>query len=415
MPDHCRTAWQECFPPAARADRHTRYMSRAPIYDDRDRTDLSPQRNGETSFAFFNRAGGSLWRHSRALHQEWADRLGDGEYADVRAALRSNNARARSAFLELYLHECLIRGNFDVTVHPELRHTTRHPDFLAERDAARIYVEAIAPGTSKAARSRAARMNDLLAALDQVGDDNFFLLTTSIAQACNSAPAGSFRDQIRKWLGQLDPDVVDIEHLPARTFEQDGWSVTVEAMPIKPDRRGNVRRSIGIYAHSEAEFIDDGAKLVAALKSKASRYGDFDAPFVIAVGTNSFDEDDEDVVNALYGSVSWLLGGVGPGEEVTTRGVRNHDGYFGSPGAWKNRRVSGVVIVDQLTLHDPAHAQVALWLHPAPLHPLPSEPIFPGVIHEWNGQMTDKREALDARALLGLADDWPQGHRWQAD
>lgn len=390
-------------------------MIRAPIYDDRDRTDLSPQRNGETSFAFFNRAGGSLWRHSRALHQEWADRLGDREYADVRAALRSDNAQARSAFLELYLHECLTRGDFEVTVHPELPHTTRHPDFLAERDATRIYIEAIAPGTSNAARSKAARMNDLLAALDQVGDDNFFLMTTSITQASNSAPAGSFRDQIRKWLGQLNPDAVDTEDLPVRTFEQDGWSVTVEAIPIKPDRRGNVRRSIGIYAHSEAEFIDDGAKLVAALKSKASRYGDFDAPFVIAVGTNSFDEDDEDVFNALYGSVSWALGGLGPGEEVTMRGVRNHDGYFGSPGAWKNRRVSAVLIVDQLPLHDPTHARVALWLHPDPLHPLPSEPILPGVIHEWNGQMTDKREALDARALLGLANDWPQGHRWQAD
>lgn len=390
-------------------------MSRAPIYDDRERTDLSPQRNGETSFAFLNRAAGSLWIHSRALHQEWADRLEDREYADVRAAMRSDNAQARSAFLELYLHECLIRGGFDVTVHPELPHTTRHPDFIAARADTRVYVEAIAPGMSKAEQSKAARMNDLLAALDQVGDDNFFLMTTSITQASNSAPAGSIRDQIRKWLAKLDPDAVDTEDLAARTFEQDGWSVTVEAMPIKPDRRGNVRRSIGIYAHSEAEFIDDGAKLVAALKSKASRYGDFDAPFVIAVGTNSFDEDDKDVYNALYGSVSWVLGGLGPGEGVTTRGLRNPDGYFGSPGAWKNRRVSAVLIVDQLPLHDPARARVALWVHPDAMHPLPSEPMFPGVIHYWNGQKTDKRDALDARALLGLTEDWPQGRRWETD
>jgi len=186
-------------------------------------------------------------------------------------------------------------------------------------------------------------------------------------------------------------------------------------MPIRKDKRGKVKRSIGIYAHSEAEFIDDGAKLVAALKSKASRYGDFDAPFVIAVGTNSFDEDDEDVFNALYGSVSWVLGGLGSGEETTTRGVRNPYGYFGSPGAWKNRRVSAVLIVDQLPLHDPTRAAVALWLHPAPLHPLPSNPMFPGVIQEWNGLNTDKRQALEARSLLGLADDWPQGHRWQGD
>ena len=407
--------FSECFPHAAEADRQTHSMTRPPIYDDRNRADLTPQRNDETSFEFFNRAGGSLWRHSRALHKEWASRLGDREYADVRAAMRSDDAQARSAFLELYLHECLIRGSFEVTVHPELPHTKRHPDFLAERDTTRIYVEAIALGTSKAERARTARTNDLLAVLDQVGDDNFFLMTTSIMQASNSAPAASFRRGIRRWLGGLDPDTVDARNLPSRTFEQDGWSVTVEAMPIRKDKRGTIRRSIGIYAHGEAQFIDDGPKLVAALKTKASRYGNLHAPFVIAVGTNSFDDDDEDVFNALYGSVSWVLKEVGPNDDATTRSVRNRDGYFGCPGAWKNRRVSAVLIVDQLALHDPTRARVALWVHPNPLYPLPSFLMFPGVVHEWNGQSTDKHQALEARSLLGLADDWPQGRRWQAD
>lgn len=390
-------------------------MSRPPVYDDVDRTDLTPQRNGETSFAFFNRAAGSLWRHSRALHQQWAERLGDREYKETRSAMRSDDAKARSAFLELYLHECLVRGGFQVAIHPELAHTQNKPDFLAARESTRVFVEAIAPGTSPSERAKANRVNALLATLDEVGNDNFFLMTTSIVDAKRSAPAASFRQRIRGWLGGLDPDAVDTDDLPSRTFEQDGWSLTVEAMPIRPDSRGNVRRSIGIYAHGEAQFIDDGAKLVAALKVKARKYGDLDAPFVIAVGTNTFDEDDEDVFNALYGSVAWRLEGMGPGEEITTRAFRKRDGYFGYPGAWKNRGVSGVLVVDQLALHDPTRARVALWRHPDPMHPLPDEPMFPGVIHSFNGQTTDKRDALKARALLGLAADWPQGHRWQTD
>lgn len=386
-----------------------------PIYDDCERTDLAPQRNAETSFAFFNRAGGSLWRHSRALHQEWADRLREREYADVRAALRSDDAQARSAFLELYLHECLVRGGHEVVIHPELKHTPRRPDFLASRDATRVFIEAIAPGTSLSDRAAANRMGALLSTLDQVGDDNFVLMTTSIIEASNSAPAAKLRDRIRKWLTQLDPNSVDTEDLSSETFEQEGWSVTVKAMPIKRNSRSNARRSIGVYAHTAAHFVDDGAKLVAALESKAKRYGQLDAAFVVAVGTASFAEVDEYALNALYGSVSWTLDGLNPGEEITARGVRNRDGYFGSPGAWKNRQVSAVLIVDQLSLHDPTRARVSLWAHPDPLHPLPNEPMFPGVIHEWNGRCTDKREALDARRLLGLTDDWPQGRRWQAD
>lgn len=385
-----------------------------PIYDDCERIDLDPQRNGETSFAFFNRAGGSLWSHSRALHQEWADRLGDHEYADVRAALRSDDAQARSAFLELYLHECLVRGGLEVVIHPELNHTSRKPDFLTTRGATRVFIEAITPGTSPADRAAANRIGALLSALDQVGDENFVLITTSIIQTSSSAPAAKFRDRIRKWLTQLEPNSVGTENLPSQTFEQDGWSVTVKAMPIKRSSRSSARRSIGVYAHTSAQFIDDGAKLVSALESKAKRYGQLDAAFVVAVGTSSFAEVDEYALNALYGSVSWTIDGLNPGEEITARGVRNRDGYFGSPGAWKNRQVSAVLIVDQLSLHDPTHARVSLWAHPSPLHPLPNEPIFPGVIHEWNGRCTDKREALDARRLLGLTDDWPQGRRWKA-
>lgn len=278
----------------------------------------------------------------------------------MRAALRSDDAQARSAFLELYLHECLVRGSHEVVIHPELGHSPRRPDFLACRDGSRVFIEAIAPGQSLADRAAANRIGALLSVLDQVGDDNFILMTTSISQASNSAPAGNFRAQIRRWLTQLDPESVDTEDLPSRTFEQDGWSVTIKAMPIKRNSRENARRSIGIYAHDNAHFIDDGAKLVAALESKARRYGNLKAAFVVAAGTTSFDEDDDDVFNALYGSVAWALGGLNPDEEVTSRGVRNRDGYFGTQGAWKNRRVSAVLIVDQLSLHDPTSAMLSM-------------------------------------------------------
>ncbi len=376
---------------------------------------MSPQRNGESSFEFFNRAGGSLWRHSRKLHQDWADRLDDREYVDVRSALRSNDAQARSAFLELYVHESLIRSGHQVVVHPVVPRSTHRPDFFAQRAGSGVYVEAIAPGTSREAASRTARLNDLLAALDQVRDDNFYLMTRSIVPARHSAPTAGFRKSVREWLLTLDPDSVSTEDFPIRTFELDDWSVTVAAVPVRRERRGSIQRSIGVYAHSEAELIDDGATLVRALRSKSGRYGGLDAPFVIAVGTHTFDEEDEDVFNALYGSVSWLIPRMSPSGENVARPVRNRDGYFGSPGAWRNRRVSAVLVVNQLSLHDPTRARVSLWTHPDALFPLPDRAMFPGVIHEWDGETTSERDGLEARSFFGLADDWPQGERWSDD
>lgn len=215
------------------------------------------------------------------------------------------------------------------------------------------------------------------------------------------------------WLAAMDPDGVDAKNLPSLALDQGGWSLTVKAIPLRRDRRGRARRSIGVYGHYEAQFINDGPMLVAALQSKASRYGDLSAPFVIAVGTNTFDEDDEDFYNALYGSVEWTLDGLGFHADVTARGIRKRDGYFGSPGAWRNRRVSGVLTVDQLSLHNPTQARVTLWHHPEPLYPLPRDPMFPGTIREWNGEEVTQRAALDARNLLGLPDGWPEGDPWK--
>jgi hypothetical protein len=390
-------------------------MSREPIYEERDRTDRRPQRNGESSFSFYNRIGGEYWEQGRRLQQEWADRLSDEHYVEIRAALRKGDAQARSAYLELYLHEVLTRSGNEVVVHPGVPNSPNHPDFLARRDATRVYVEAIAPGTSKEQEAAAARMGALLAAIDEVGDPNFMLVTEEIVQGKGSAPAATFRKLIRQWLAELDPDTVDRDHLPAQKWERSGWSVTIEAMPNPPDGRQAVDRSIGMYAHSEAELTNDGPRLVAALMNKDRKYGDLDAPFVIAVGTNAFDEEDEDVHNALYGTVAWQIGRREDGE-VVTRGFRKRDGYFGWPGAWRNRHVSGVLIVDRLAMHDPTKARVALWKHPDPEHPLPDYLMFPGAVREWdrNPAAADvmSRRGLDARTLLALADDWPEGEPW---
>ncbi|WP_127012145.1 MULTISPECIES: hypothetical protein [Microbacterium] len=388
-------------------------MTRPAIYDARNRTEYDPQRNGESTFEFFNRVAGAYWEQSRALHQAWADNVGDPNYADVRAALRSDNAQARSAFLELFLHQSLLGAGCQVLIHPEVPRSSHRPDFMARRDSSAFYVEAIVPGTPKAQQARASREADLLAALDQVGDPNFLLVTVDIKQGLHSAPGANFRQQIRDWLATLDPDQVDVADLPSLTLARGDWSVTIDAMPRRASSRGQKTRSIGIYAHGEAQFIDDGQKLRAALNSKASRYGNLDAPFVIAVGMYTFDEDDEDVHDALYGSTAWVVDESGPDGRSETRGIRNHDGYFGSPAAWRNRRVSGVLVVDQLSFHDPTRARVTLWLHPDPLHPLPPESLFPGTIREWDGETVAKRVGQDLRTLLGLPESWPEGDPWK--
>lgn len=56
--------------------------------------------------------------------------LASGRWVKGRAR---DDEQFRSAFLELYLDESLIRAGYVVTIHPSVNGTTTHPDFLVER------------------------------------------------------------------------------------------------------------------------------------------------------------------------------------------------------------------------------------------------------------------------------------------
>ena len=132
---------------------------RVPIFDDLERTEAIPSEHGEPIFDFLNRVAGDYWAHPRQLMQAWADRIPDPpDYNNLRQRFRSHDDdQFRSAFLELYLHECLARAGYRVTIHPSLPATTRRPDFHAERSGMGFYLEAIAPGTSADAKAAAGR------------------------------------------------------------------------------------------------------------------------------------------------------------------------------------------------------------------------------------------------------------------
>jgi hypothetical protein len=391
--------------------------TRAPIFDAIDRADRRAQFNGESTFSFYNRVGGDYWEQGRALVQGWADRIErDMDYNEMRAALRgSDDAQAKSAYLELYLHEALRRTFDRLTVHPDLAGRTRHPDFFVSRRGLELYVEATLPAASKDEKAAASRVAKLLAEVDKVGDPNFFIWIEEMAQGNESPSAASLREKIRRWLRTLDPDAVKVDasaqELPKLHWEQGSWSGDIMAIPKKPSARRPSERSIGVYGHAPVQVVDDAAKLRRTLDQKARAYGNLEAPFVIAVGTYFWDSDDWQVKNALFGSSS-LSVDFGT-DDLKATPFRQRDGFFGAPGAWKNRRVSGVLIVNQLSPHNPLLAQIDFWPHPDAERPLQETTIFPGRVRVATATGLEDIDALDARTLFDLPQDWPAGNPWE--
>ena len=390
---------------------------RQELFDDFQRTTAAPATHQESSFTFLNRIAGDYWEHPRALMQGWLDRLpSEQEYNDLRNRIRSrDDEQFRSAFLELYLHESLLRAGYAVTIHPEVQGTSRRPDFLAERDDLRFYVEAIAPGSAPAEKAAAQRRAVLLDTVNRLGDPNFILWLDQLIEGASPRASARLRKDLRRWLSGLDPDAPwDADAAPTHRWQHDGWVVAFRAVPKKPEARGTAPddRAIGIYGHTGVDFIDDAPAILKALATKHHEYGDLGAPFIIAVGTYIHDRDRWHSANAMYGHVAVEIG-EGPDGSMVTREVRRPDGYFGTPPEWTNTHVSGVLLVNQLMPYYVQRAEVTLWRHPNPVHELPSAVGLPGdTLSIADGTLLEVSAPTRADEFFGLPDPWPPGEAW---
>lgn len=393
---------------------------RRPVFDDFERTDTTPATHQESSFSFLNRVAGDYWEHPRALLAEWLNRLqSEPEYNDLRQRFRSgDDEQFRSAFLELYLHESLIRAGYAVTIHPEVQGASRRPDFLAERDGLRFFIEAIAPGATPAKKAAAQRRSALFDTVNRLDDPNFMLWLDELKEGTSPPASARLRGALRRWLGSLDPDTPwDAVAAPTLRWERDGWAVTFRAVPKKPEARGARPndRAIGIYGHTGVDFIDDAPAIKKALATKHHEYGDLGAPFIIAVGTYIHDRDRWHSGNAMYGHVAAQIGEA-PDGSMVTREVRQSDGYFGTPQEWANRNVSGVLLVNQLMPYHLQRAEVTLWRHPNPVHELPEVVGLPGdTLSLSKSALVEVPAAIRADQFFGLPDPWPPGEPWPYD
>ncbi|MGZ4532045.1 MAG: hypothetical protein ACXVXP_06810 [Mycobacteriaceae bacterium] len=391
--------------------------AREPIFDEADRTDTKPAEHSESTFEFLNRVGGDYWQHPRLLMQTWLDRVsGHRNYNDLRQRFRSrDDEQFRSAFLELYLHEGLLRAGYVVTIHPSLPGSPRRPDFRAERDGRVLFIEAVAPGSGAAAKAAAKRRAVLFDTVNQLGDPNFMLWLEHLEESSAPPASARLRADLRGWLAQLDPDgIPDLDRAPTRTWQHNGWSATFRAIPKKPEARGTRphERAIGVFGHGEAGLIDDAPAIRKALAAKHHSYGDLGAPFIIAIGTYIFDTDRWHSTNAMYGRLGVQLE-ESPSGELLTREVRSPDGYFGTPPNWRNSNVSGVLLVNQLMPYYVQRAEATLWRHPLAAHPLPEDlglPVESMVLQ--GGGLNSIRLPVKADAFFGLPDPWPPGEPW---
>jgi len=324
---------------------------------------------------------------------------------EMRNRLRSRDDQLhRSSFFELALHELLIRRGFEVLeIEPTLPNG-KSPDFLvAAPDGTRFYLEATLAGDG-ASRGAEQRMREALQAIDDVQSPDFFLSVHPRGYPSQPIPVGQLRRDQQAHVDGLEDAALRAafernEALPVFQREWHGARFTIEAVP--KGTRGGRGRAMGFRMMAPLQ-VQPQEPIKAAILRKATRYGELDLPYVVAVNALQDWAGEESVTDALFGTpgVQQAIGG-------PARPFRFPDGVWHGPRGPRNTRVSAVLSTERLSPWDLGQRSARLILNPWARTPLP--PLALGIEAR---SVVDNRWQVEPgrsfRELFGLPEHWPE-------
>ncbi len=156
----------------------------------------------------------------------------------------------------------------------------------------------------------------------------------------------------------------------------------------------------------KAGVVDEQAPIVSALRRKATRYGELDRPYVVAVLVDRVFADEEDVAEALFAKVQLALDG--ESQLLSGEPMREPQGLWRRGNTPRNTRVSAVLSAIHLSSHVVARSMPRLWHNPWARRPIEVDLPWPATMVDLStGEMTRSGAHVEPHELLRLPADWP--------
>jgi len=386
------------------------------IFGRAERLDTGPAKYSESIFSFLNRSARAEAGRVRDKMEEWLSDYPVNERGRLIASLQSSDDLVfLAAYFELYLFTLLRRLGYSLEVHPATTSGAKKPDLVArETNELGVYVEAIlASEATRLESNQTVIMNQVYDILNEMDSPDFFI-GLKISGAPKTQPsAKKIREQVSEWLKSLDRDVIADLHqpdtlrgLPNLEINHDGWHIVFLPIAKSPAARGKPGiRPIGTQMKG-FELTKTKEAIRDAIGKKATRYGEMDRPYIIAINVLSPVLDQEDVLDALFGSEQLAFWTDMP-DDHPPEWRRARDGVWLGPSGTEHTRVSGVLIVKYLTPWTIAHSDVTLYHNPwAQRRYIGSLTTLSQALPE-NGDIVFK-PGVHPRELFGLEMNWPE-------
>ncbi|NSW52705.1 MAG: hypothetical protein HPY85_09395 [Anaerolineae bacterium] len=391
------------------------------LFDDITRTRLDPARYSEPIYEYLNISGRKEAGRIRVLLSDWFSRYPHSEQIDLRNRFRSkDNFQHQGAFFELFLHELLLQFNCKIKLHPTIQGTNKTPDFLVEsQENHTFYLEAtVVTGESTNQTAAHTREDIVYDAIDRWVDSPDYFLALTIHGYPKTPPRGrQIASFINKQIKDLNYDEIlraydkkRFQSLPCWHFEHDGWKIEIQPIPKKATARGKMgtrpigTRMTGFYA------ADHGASIRDSVIDKGKRYGELNLPYIIAVNAIQ-SVDTEDIMEALFGKETCTISSWENGNtETEPKMYRAQDGVWWGPNGIQFTRVSGVLLVTNLSAWNIAQSNTRLFHNPWALRPCDSPLSLLPQGKPVNGEvlLLDGQEVKD---IFSLPNFWPESEK----
>lgn len=349
---------------------------------------------GESRYQYLSRCPRPEIRSVRHAIEAWYARCSQGEQ-DLLCRLRGDDRQHGPALWELVCHELLLRCGYAIDRHPKAD-TGRRAEFHATSAGSELVLEAgLSWGESPDERVSTKARRALEQALSGACCPGHIIRLDVEGELPGDLSYGKIRRSLERHFRVKGP----LPYAYPRSPRQAGFAVTVRFLPDPANEKGG----LGLSAYGReltgvgTDVPGDHNALREVLEGKASRYGQLEVPYVVAV-----DYLGEWLLPGSLSRVAWdaLLGVGFP--DGKGRVCRLRDGL------WSRRqhtRVSAVALALDVTAVSLRDRPMRLFHNPFAAHPLPHGALRIG--EEWVELATGRHHTTKGEGLADIFEEYP--------
>ena len=376
------------------------------LFDDSVRNRKEGRQPRETIWGVLNRSAQPVAKPVRMELEKWFAGYPSVHRKGLRQRLKSrNDEQFYAAFFELYLHAVLRALGFDPKIPCGDARKKAMQDFVVHKAVQLLFrVEAKFLWKEKEHDIQDKYMREIERALNEVSSDRLLFALGFQGQFTGQPAYGQVKGVFEDWLRSNEKSLLalapgDRDRLrdqPCFQIKEQGAILNIYIAAVRGPA-DKCRRAFCAWSPG-VQHMQTDRRIRRELRGKATKYGKMQEPYIIAMATNDH-VDELDMCNALLG------------EEVFGRNWtrRKLNGFWYGPRGPQNTRVSGVLIVPELSFERIAEIEPLFYPNPWADNPLPKDTLpFAYCELRDDGSMRETTRSRTIRGLLGLGKDWPR-------